>query len=183
MLGYGGTDKPRAAEEYSTRRLCADLAALLDVVGVQKAVCKVLPILPPSSHDVDLLYRLSSGMIGARTLRHGSRCGTQTDYWRWVCESRLSFPNLSDGVQRCIFQALYPIHPPTQGVHSARRSRWEGAQLCVPAVLCQPRVDEGNRGQCAVEPVYPQSANPQTIARTIPADVIWDRGASEKYRT
>ncbi|KAH8985432.1 alpha/beta-hydrolase [Lactarius hatsudake] len=38
MLGYGGTDKPRAAEEYSTRRLCADLAALLDVVGVQKAI-------------------------------------------------------------------------------------------------------------------------------------------------
>jgi hypothetical protein len=38
MLGYGGTDKPRAAEEYSTRRLCADLAALLDVVGVHKAV-------------------------------------------------------------------------------------------------------------------------------------------------
>jgi soluble epoxide hydrolase/lipid-phosphate phosphatase len=38
MLGYGGTDKPLAAEEYSTRRLCADLAALLDVVGVQKAI-------------------------------------------------------------------------------------------------------------------------------------------------
>jgi soluble epoxide hydrolase/lipid-phosphate phosphatase len=38
MLGYGGTDKPRDAEEYSIRRLCADLAALLDVVGVQKAV-------------------------------------------------------------------------------------------------------------------------------------------------
>ena len=38
MLGYGGTDKPRAAEEYSMRRLCADLAAILDVVGVHKAV-------------------------------------------------------------------------------------------------------------------------------------------------
>ncbi|KAI9457004.1 Alpha/Beta hydrolase protein [Lactarius psammicola] len=38
MLGYGGTDKPRAAEEYSMRRLCADLAALLDVIGVQKAI-------------------------------------------------------------------------------------------------------------------------------------------------
>jgi len=38
MLGYGGTDKPLAAEEYSTKRLCADLAALLDVVGVSKAV-------------------------------------------------------------------------------------------------------------------------------------------------
>ena len=38
MLGYGGTDKPLAAEEYSTKMLCADLAALLDVVGVSKAV-------------------------------------------------------------------------------------------------------------------------------------------------
>ncbi|KAH9959851.1 alpha/beta-hydrolase [Russula dissimulans] len=38
MLGYGGTDKPRAAEEYSTKKLCADLAALLDVVGVSKAI-------------------------------------------------------------------------------------------------------------------------------------------------
>ena len=38
MLGYGGTDKPQAAEEYSTRKLSADLAALLDVVGVHKAV-------------------------------------------------------------------------------------------------------------------------------------------------
>lgn len=38
MLGYGGTDKPLTAEEYSTKKLCADLAALLDVVGVSKAV-------------------------------------------------------------------------------------------------------------------------------------------------
>jgi len=38
MLGYGGTDKPRAADEYSTKKLCADLAALLDVIGVSKAV-------------------------------------------------------------------------------------------------------------------------------------------------
>jgi len=38
MLGYGGTDKPLAAEEYSTKKLCADLAALLDVVGVSKAI-------------------------------------------------------------------------------------------------------------------------------------------------
>ncbi|KAF8260615.1 alpha/beta-hydrolase [Lactarius quietus] len=38
MLGYGGTDKPRDVEEYSIRGLCADLAALLDVVGVRKAI-------------------------------------------------------------------------------------------------------------------------------------------------
>ncbi|KAI0252063.1 alpha/beta-hydrolase [Lactifluus subvellereus] len=38
MLGYGGTDKPLAVEEYSTQKLCADLAALLDVVGAPKAI-------------------------------------------------------------------------------------------------------------------------------------------------
>ncbi|KAI0258109.1 alpha/beta-hydrolase [Gloeopeniophorella convolvens] len=38
MLGYGGTDKPQAAEEYSTKKLCADLAALLNLVGVPKAI-------------------------------------------------------------------------------------------------------------------------------------------------
>lgn len=46
MLGYGGTDKPFAAEEYSARGLCADLAALLDVVGVQKAVSCPVADLP-----------------------------------------------------------------------------------------------------------------------------------------
>ncbi|TFY76437.1 hypothetical protein EWM64_g7576 [Hericium alpestre] len=38
MLGYGGTDKPRAVEGYTTKRLSDDLAALLDLVGVQKAI-------------------------------------------------------------------------------------------------------------------------------------------------
>ncbi|KZV64700.1 alpha/beta-hydrolase [Peniophora sp. CONT] len=38
MLGYGGTDKPRDASEYSTKKLCADMTALLDVLGVQRAV-------------------------------------------------------------------------------------------------------------------------------------------------
>jgi len=38
MLGYGGTDKPLAAEEYSTKKLCADLAALLDIIGVSRAI-------------------------------------------------------------------------------------------------------------------------------------------------
>jgi hypothetical protein len=45
MLGYGGTHKPLAAEEYSTKKLCADLAALLDVVGVSKAV-SLRPLAP-----------------------------------------------------------------------------------------------------------------------------------------
>jgi len=38
MLGYGGTDKPADPKEYSTKALCDDLAALLDHVGVGKAV-------------------------------------------------------------------------------------------------------------------------------------------------
>ncbi|KAG6896626.1 hypothetical protein C0992_007032 [Termitomyces sp. T32_za158] len=38
MLGYGGTDKPQDPSDYSTQRLCADLAALLDYLGVQRAV-------------------------------------------------------------------------------------------------------------------------------------------------
>ncbi|THV08242.1 epoxide hydrolase [Dendrothele bispora CBS 962.96] len=38
MLGYGDTDRPQHPSEYSTKKLCADLAALLDFVGVQRAV-------------------------------------------------------------------------------------------------------------------------------------------------
>lgn len=38
MLGYGGTTKPVDASEYSTKKLCNDLAALLDCLGVKRAV-------------------------------------------------------------------------------------------------------------------------------------------------
>ncbi|KAJ3520811.1 hypothetical protein NMY22_g12581 [Coprinellus aureogranulatus] len=38
MLGYGDTSKPTDPEEYTTRKLCADLAALLDILGVRRAV-------------------------------------------------------------------------------------------------------------------------------------------------
>lgn len=38
MLGYGGTDKPVEPSEYSMRRLCDDLAALLNNLGLDKAV-------------------------------------------------------------------------------------------------------------------------------------------------
>ncbi|KAK7060346.1 hypothetical protein VNI00_001111 [Paramarasmius palmivorus] len=38
MLGYGGTDKPTDPSEYSTKKLCNDLAALLDLLEVKKAV-------------------------------------------------------------------------------------------------------------------------------------------------
>ncbi|TDL29656.1 alpha/beta-hydrolase [Rickenella mellea] len=38
MLGYGETDQPKDAVEYSTKNLCADLAALLDLIGVKQSV-------------------------------------------------------------------------------------------------------------------------------------------------
>ena len=38
MLGYGGSSKPVDAQEYSTKKLCADLAALLDLLGIERAV-------------------------------------------------------------------------------------------------------------------------------------------------
>lgn len=38
MLGYGGTEKPTDASEYSTRKLCSDLASLLELLGVKRAV-------------------------------------------------------------------------------------------------------------------------------------------------
>ncbi|KAF5358998.1 hypothetical protein D9758_004882 [Tetrapyrgos nigripes] len=38
MLGYGDTDRPEHPSEYSTKKLCADLAALLDHLGVQRAI-------------------------------------------------------------------------------------------------------------------------------------------------
>ncbi|KAI6120396.1 Alpha/Beta hydrolase protein [Pisolithus thermaeus] len=38
MLGYGKTDMPTETSAYSTKNLCNDLAALLDHIGVTKAV-------------------------------------------------------------------------------------------------------------------------------------------------
>ncbi|KAG7097338.1 hypothetical protein E1B28_004695 [Marasmius oreades] len=38
MLGYGGTEKPEDASEYTTKKLCSDLSALLDNLGIRKAV-------------------------------------------------------------------------------------------------------------------------------------------------
>jgi len=38
MLGYGGTQKPIEASNYSTKKLCADLAALLDLLEIKSAV-------------------------------------------------------------------------------------------------------------------------------------------------
>ncbi len=38
MLGYGDTDTPVDPAEYTTKKLCADLIALLALLGGKKAV-------------------------------------------------------------------------------------------------------------------------------------------------
>ncbi|KAI9068461.1 alpha/beta-hydrolase [Trametes sanguinea] len=38
MLGYGGTDKPQDEAEYTPRKICNDIAALMDLLQLQKAV-------------------------------------------------------------------------------------------------------------------------------------------------
>jgi pimeloyl-ACP methyl ester carboxylesterase len=38
MLGYGGSSKPEDVAEYTTKKLCADLVALLDRLNIGKAV-------------------------------------------------------------------------------------------------------------------------------------------------
>lgn len=37
LLGYGGTDKPLKVEAYSLKKMTAELAAILDAEGVDKA--------------------------------------------------------------------------------------------------------------------------------------------------
>lgn len=44
MLGYGGTDKPFDPVEYTTKKLSADLVALLDLLEVRQAV-RIYPFL------------------------------------------------------------------------------------------------------------------------------------------
>jgi soluble epoxide hydrolase / lipid-phosphate phosphatase len=38
MPGYGGTDKLTDTADYSTKKLAGDLVALLDLLGIEKAV-------------------------------------------------------------------------------------------------------------------------------------------------
>ena len=39
MMGYGGTQQPIEASDYSAKKICADLAALLDLLEIKSAVC------------------------------------------------------------------------------------------------------------------------------------------------
>jgi soluble epoxide hydrolase/lipid-phosphate phosphatase len=77
MLGYGSTDKPLAPSEYSTRMLSDDLAALLDLVGVEKAVCVLFR---PTRLTEIVFVRSSSDMIGVPILSDVSHCGILRDY-------------------------------------------------------------------------------------------------------
>jgi len=74
MLGYGGTDKPQEVGEYTTKRLCADLVAILDLIGLQTIV-RIKCII----HGTDQSPKRSSlGMIGALLLRAGLPSGILT---------------------------------------------------------------------------------------------------------
>ena len=46
MLGYGGTDKPKDPGEYTPKKLCDDLVALLDLLEVKNAV-RISEIIQP----------------------------------------------------------------------------------------------------------------------------------------
>lgn len=59
MLGYGQTDKPSAIEDYTLKKLADDLAALLDIVNISKAIA--------IGHD------WGSAIVGRLTLWHPDR--------------------------------------------------------------------------------------------------------------
>lgn len=85
MLGYGGTDKPADASEYSTKKLTADLAALLDLIGVESAVCSFSRW--GTSGDTDKANdRYSLVMTGVLLLFLASLCGIQIAFLLLSCE-------------------------------------------------------------------------------------------------
>ena len=40
-LGYGGTDKPESESEYTPRKITGDIAALMDLLQIPRAVSRV----------------------------------------------------------------------------------------------------------------------------------------------
>lgn len=64
MLGYGGTDKPLEPVEYSTKKLSADLVALLDLLGIQQAVYILYPLYRPA--DTNMAISCILGRCRAR---------------------------------------------------------------------------------------------------------------------
>ena len=43
-LGYGGTDKPEDAIHYTSKRIADDIAALMDLLQIPKAVSPFTPM-------------------------------------------------------------------------------------------------------------------------------------------
>lgn len=75
MLGYGQTDKPSAIVDYTWKRLADDLAALLDAVGISKAVRTVHAVL--TMKHISVVARLRSVMTGAPSWWVGWVFGTR----------------------------------------------------------------------------------------------------------
>ena len=137
MLGYGGSAKPTDAQEYTSKKLCADLSALLDVLGVRRAV----RILSPSCLDFingDSYYRLSSAMIGAHTLPGGLPCGIQIDSLLSLCPSEFIIPLVA--ALRPLFQVKRALHAPFSGVSTPYRSCETCSESRVSALLQRPKV-------------------------------------------
>ena len=67
MLGYGQTDKPSAIADYTLKKLADDLAALLDTLGISKAVRIIHTTLSSFTTKPDnrVMTRLRLVMIGA----------------------------------------------------------------------------------------------------------------------
>lgn len=77
MLGYGGTDKPSEASEYSTKKLCADLAALLDLLNIKRAVSITIS---PSRRAKLINFRCLLDMIGVLSLSADLPCGIPINF-------------------------------------------------------------------------------------------------------
>lgn len=60
-LGYGGSDKPEDAKYYTSRRICDDIAALMDLLQLPKAVS---PLCSKILLDCNSPWRRSQVIIG-----------------------------------------------------------------------------------------------------------------------
>ena len=76
MLGYGGTQKPIEASDYSAKKICADLAAILDLLEIKRAVCMKEPVHNDSMlifSQVIIGHDWGSFIVGRFALWHPNR--------------------------------------------------------------------------------------------------------------
>ncbi len=64
-LGYGGTDKPEDASEYSAKKIANDIAALMDLLQLPKAVS------PPCVTVLGTGHSRRAGPLGHHRARLG----------------------------------------------------------------------------------------------------------------